>query len=81
MVIDAVVLQDEQLADVSGSDVIGNLYSFAGVIFIINFDHLKQTHLIKLFPNAKNWTIRHINEPVELNMQRIFNIKTLATTQ
>ena len=44
VVIDAVVLQDEQLADVPGSDVTGNLDCSAGVIFTINFDYLQQEH-------------------------------------
>ena len=46
VVIDAVVLQDEQLAYVPGSDVTGNFYCSAGVIFIINFDYLQQQHRI-----------------------------------
>lgn len=46
VVINAVVLQDKQLAYVPGSDVTGNLYCSAGVIFIINFDYLQQKHQI-----------------------------------
>lgn len=41
VVINAVILQDEQLAYVPGGDVSGNLYSFAGIIFTINFNYLK----------------------------------------
>lgn len=40
VVINAVVLQDKQLAYVPGSDVTGNLYCSAGVIFIVDFDYL-----------------------------------------
>lgn len=43
VVIDAVVLQDEQLADVPGSDVTGYLHSPAGIIFTVHFDYLQQT--------------------------------------
>ena len=46
VVIDAVILQDKQLAYIAGSDVTGNLYSSARVIFIINFDYLQQKHWI-----------------------------------
>lgn len=42
VVINAVVLQDKQLAYVPGSDVTGNLYCSAGMIFIIDFDYLHQ---------------------------------------
>lgn len=44
VVVNAVVLQDKQLADVPGSDIRGNLYRFAGIIFIIYFNYLKQKH-------------------------------------
>lgn len=44
VVIDAVVFQDKKLAYVSGSNVTGNFYCSAGVIFIINFDYLQQKH-------------------------------------
>lgn len=42
VVIDAVVLQDKQLAYVPGSDVTGNFYCSASVIFAINFDYLQK---------------------------------------
>lgn len=42
VVINAVVLQDKQLAYVPGSDVTGNLHCSASVIFIINFDYLQK---------------------------------------
>lgn len=47
VVINAVVLQDEQLAYVPGCNVTGNLYCSAGVIVIINFDYLQKKHHIK----------------------------------
>lgn len=40
VVIDAVVLQHEQLAHVPRCDVTGNFYRSADVIFIINFNNL-----------------------------------------
>lgn len=42
VIIDALVLQDKQLAHVPGSDVTRNLYRPAAVIFIINFDYLQE---------------------------------------
>lgn len=42
VVINAVVLQDKQLAYVPGSDVTGDLYCSASVIFTINFDYLQK---------------------------------------
>lgn len=42
VIIDALVLQDKQLAHVPGSDVTRNLYRSAAVIFIINFDYLQE---------------------------------------
>lgn len=51
VVINAMVLQDKQLAYVPGSDVTGNLHCPAGVIFIINFDYLKQKHRINNYVN------------------------------
>jgi len=42
VVINAVVLQDEQLADVPGSDVTGHLHRSAGVVFAVHFDYLQQ---------------------------------------
>lgn len=44
MVIDAVVLQDKQLAYILGGDVTGNLYCSASVVFSINFDYLQNKH-------------------------------------
>lgn len=44
VVIDAVVLQDKQLAYVPCSDVTGNLYGSAGVVLIINFDYLQHKY-------------------------------------
>lgn len=44
MVIDAVVLQDKQLAYIPGGDVTGNLYCSASVVFGINFDYLQNKH-------------------------------------
>lgn len=41
VVINVVVLQDKKLTYVSGSDVTGNFYCYAGVIFIKNFDYLQ----------------------------------------
>ena len=40
VVIDAMVLQHKQLADVPGSDVTGNLHRSAGVGLIVHFDNL-----------------------------------------
>jgi len=48
VVINAVILQDKQLANIPGSDISGNLYSFAGIIFTINFDYLKKIYLINI---------------------------------
>lgn len=42
VVINAVVLQDEELAYVPCSDVSGDLYCSASVIFTINFNYLQQ---------------------------------------
>lgn len=42
VIVDALVLQDKQLAHVPGSDVTRNLYRPAAVIFIINFDYLQE---------------------------------------
>lgn len=40
VVIDAVVLQNEQLADIPGSDVTGDLHSSTAVVLTVYFDHL-----------------------------------------
>lgn len=56
VVVNAVVLQDKQLAYVPCSDVTGNLYSSASVIFIINFDYLQQKHWINNhFNHSAGW--------------------------
>lgn len=44
VVIDAVVLQDKQLAYILGGDITGNLYCTASVVFSINFDYLQNKH-------------------------------------
>ncbi len=43
VVINAVVLQDEQLAYVPGSDVTGHLHCTAGVVFTVHFDYLQHS--------------------------------------
>lgn len=40
VVIDAVVLQNEQLADIPGSDVTGDLHGSTAVVLAVYFDHL-----------------------------------------
>lgn len=40
VVINAVVLQNEQLADIPGNDVTWNLHSSAAVVLAVYFDHL-----------------------------------------
>lgn len=40
VVVDAVVLQNEQLADIPGSDVTGDLHSSTAVVLTVYFDHL-----------------------------------------
>lgn len=42
VIIDALVLQDKQLAHVPGGDVTGNFYRSAAVVLIVNFDHLRE---------------------------------------
>lgn len=63
VVINAVVLQDKQLAYVPGSDVTGNLYCPAGVIFIINFDYLQQKQCINKHHNlSAGWDTFYFQE-------------------
>ena len=41
MVVDVMVLQNKQLADVPGGDVTGHLHGPAGVVLIVHFDYLQ----------------------------------------
>lgn len=43
VVINAVILHDKQLAYVPGSDIRGHFNGFAGVVFIVNLNYLKET--------------------------------------
>lgn len=45
VVVDVVVLQNEQLADITGSDVTGDLHSSTAVVLTVHFDHLPHKNL------------------------------------
>lgn len=55
VIIHALVLQDKQLAHVPGSDVSGNFYRSAAVVFIINFDYLQEKHNRKTVSTSQQW--------------------------
>lgn len=42
VVVDVMVLQNKQLADVPGGDVTGHLHCPAGVVLIVHFDYLQR---------------------------------------
>lgn len=59
VVIDAVVLQHEQLAHVPRCDVTGNFYRSADVIFIINFNNLckKKKKIVSIEEHKQTWVL------------------------